>query len=105
MWGAGMGEACSRSCTSSPSIFFPFSYFMTLNWLPGGREGASGCHVGTDCSWSSFPVEAQQMTAIQYGTKVINKPSRRIPSFYPMLLFVIYLAFLGGVGDGGRVGG
>ena len=45
------------------------------------------------------------MTAIQYGTKVINKPSRRIPSFHPMLLFIIYLAFFRGVEMGAGSGG
>ena len=90
--GYRMGKSCSRPHKSSPHLF-SLQFLHDCNWVSGGRKGTSGYSVGTDCSWGNFPVEAQQTTTIQSGTKVINKPSRRIPSCCPMLLFIICLDF------------
>lgn len=92
MWGTGW-EKPALGPQQLPHLS-SLQFLHDCNWLSGGRKGPSGYSVGTDCSWGNFPVEAQQITTIQSGTKVINKPSRRIPSCYPMLLCIICLDFL-----------
>lgn len=89
--GYRMGKACSRPHNSSP-IFLPFSSFMTVTgFLVGGKESVAIAWGLTVLGATSQ--EAQQITTIQSGIKVINKPSRRIPSCYPMLLCIICLDF------------